>query len=452
MNAGDTTTAPRRPATAWPLENALVSAAFAAQRWSWIDAPARALGLTSFTRRQLTRQGLAQIRRAADGRPTRLRTAFGTFLMPFSVDDAFTLVGRAEEAGARGRVTALSDEGRRSTLSPHAAPELPLRALLPRVRSLAVEEARELLAARQADGSVSRDDWCAVTRRLARRLVLGDAAADDPLIGDILEATLRSTEPDEHADRAAALRRRVEPYVHDTHATPPAIGDDAVVEHALEIVTRALTETAPQALALLTVRPPLPGADHIELTVTEALRRYPPLAATVHEVTAPFAWRDMTVETGTEILCATAWLRDLDEDEGLVPASEDPSTALCAAPAPCAAAELAVSAAVELLRALTRRAEPVLCGSRLDPEALPGTLPAASLTIALAETGAASPAKVPGPVCRARRPGLPPGGVPRTTRRSCRRAPGASRSTRAASRSARGSRAGTTTPSASSAV
>ncbi|MEV5610588.1 hypothetical protein [Streptomyces sp. NPDC052225] len=408
MDVSDTstaTTAPRRPSTAWPLENALVSAAFAAQRLPWIDAPARALGLKPFTRRELTRQALAQMRRGASGQPVRLRTAFGTFLMPFSVDDAAALVARAQEAGARGRVTALSDEWRRSALTPHAAPDVALRTLRPRVRSVAAEEAGELLAARQADGVVTREDWCAVAQRFARRLVLGDAAADDTLIGDILDATLRSTEPDEHADRAAALRRRLDAYVHDADAAP-ALGDDEAVEHALEVVTRALTETAPQALALLTVRPPLPGADRVELTVAEALRRYPPLAATVHEVTAPFRWRDLTVEAGTDILRATSWLRDLDESDGIQGdedgygdggVAEDPSASLCAAPEPCAAAELAVCAAAELVRALTLRAEPALRGTRLDPDALPHTLPPASLGIALAETESAPRAQDAGP-------------------------------------------------------
>ncbi|NEA00069.1 hypothetical protein G3I28_12125, partial [Streptomyces sp. SID10116] len=69
MNASDTTTASRRPPKAWPLESALISAALAAQRVSWIDAPARALGLGPFTRQRLTRQVLAQLRRTAGGRP-----------------------------------------------------------------------------------------------------------------------------------------------------------------------------------------------------------------------------------------------------------------------------------------------------------------------------------------------------------------------------------------------
>ncbi|MFF1698156.1 hypothetical protein ACFVXC_31815 [Streptomyces sp. NPDC058257] len=403
MNASDTTTAPRRPATAWPLENALISAALAAQRVSWIDAPARALGLKPFTRQHLTRQVLAQLRRTTSGRPTRLRTAFGTFLMPLSAADAAGLIRGADEADAGGTVTALTAEGRRLRLTPHVTLPVPLDALHVQMRAAVGEEAAAIHAGRHTDGSIARADWCAHTARLARRIVLGDGAADDSLVSAILEATARSDDSTEYAARAAALRRRLDPYVHDAHPGGLAAADltddtrDAVLEHALETVTRALTDTASQALALVTVQPLMPNTDRTERAeeadrteraegaeraVSEALHRYPPLAATVHEIRAPFAWHDLTVATGTEILCATAWLRDLDETQGH---GDDPSVSLCAAPAPCAAAELAVLAATELVRALTQHAEPIVLAPHLTPDALPATLPAASLRIALAD-------------------------------------------------------------------
>ncbi|MYY86949.1 hypothetical protein GT044_37840, partial [Streptomyces sp. SID335] len=367
MNASDTTTASRRPPKAWPLESALISAALAAQRVSWIDAPARALGLGPFTRQRLTRQVLAQLRRTAGGRPTRLRTAFGTFLMPLDADDARSLIDRAEEAGARGTVTALTAEGRRLRVTPHAALPVSLAAVRTEVREAVAGEAAEIHAARHADGSVARDDWCACTARLARRIVLGDAAADDSLISAILEAVVQAEDGTEYAARASALRRRLDVYVHAVHpggltgavrddGADEATGEsrDAVVEHVLETLTRALADTVPQALALMTVQPLMPGTDRAERAVGEALRRYPPLAAGLHEVRAPFSWHGMTVDAGTEILCATAWLRDLDEAQRH--GSHDPSPSLCAAPGPCAAAELAVLTAAELVRALTRHA------------------------------------------------------------------------------------------------
>ncbi|GAA1366926.1 hypothetical protein [Streptomyces beijiangensis] len=390
MNTSDTTTAPRRPARAWPLENALVSAALAAQRVSWIDAPARAIGLKPLTRQHLTRQVLAQLRRTSSGRPTRLRTAFGTFLMPLNADDATSLIGRADEAGARGDVTTLTAEGRRLRLTPHAALPVPLGTLRTQVRAAAEEEAAAIYAMRRRDGSLGRADWCTLTARLARRIVLGDGAADDSLVSAILEATAQAEDSTEYDARTAALRRRLAPYVHAEAPGGLVTSDladdarDAVVEHALETVSRALTDTAPQALALVTVQPLMPATDRTERAVSEALRRYPPLAATVHTVCAPFVWHSLAVEAGTEILCATAWLRDLDEEQGR--SGGDPSASLCAAPAPCSAAGLAVLAATELVRALTRIAEPVVLAPHLTLDALPADLPAASLRLAMEDT------------------------------------------------------------------
>ncbi|WP_327656866.1 hypothetical protein [Streptomyces sp. NBC_00483] len=373
MNAMDTGTPPRRLATARPLENVLVSAALAAQRVSWIDAPARALGLKPFTRRELTRQALAQARRAGSGRPTRMATAFGAFLMPFSGADADALLRRAQEAGALGAVTALDAEGRRTILTPHAAPPPTVNPVA--VRSAATEAAAALLAARQPDGAFGRAEWRAVTRRLARRLVLGAGAADDTLVSEILDATARSADQAEHGARSAALRRRIEPYVHEGARAGAGAGPEAAyLEHALEVVTRALAETAPRAFALL-------ATEGVERSVAEAVRRHPPLPATIHAVVAPFRWDDLTVGADTEILCATAWLRDLDEDRdsegpdiegrdsggpdtagwgsgGLDTADplDDLSADLCAARVPCPAADLGVLAVTELVRALADRA------------------------------------------------------------------------------------------------
>lgn len=389
MTATDTTpTAPRPPATAWPLENALISAALAAQRISWIDAPTRALGLKPFTRQQLTRQALAALRRTKSGRPTRLRTAFGTFLMPLTADDATSLVRRADEAGARSTVTALTAEGRRLRLTPHTTLPVTPDALHAQVRTAAQETAAALVAARRADGGLDRADWRKRTARLARQLVLGAEGAEDALVSGILEAVTRAEDSTEYADRVAALRRRLDPYVHGEHPGPLTAGladdaRDAVVEHALEVCTRALADTAAQALALLTVEPGPAVDDSAERAVGEALRRYPPLAATVHTVTAPFTWHGVAVEAGTDLLCATAWLRDLDEARGH--GDGGPSPSLCAAPAPCAAAELGAFAAAELIRALTLHATAVVLAPRLDGAALPADLPAASLRLALTD-------------------------------------------------------------------
>ncbi|MFJ4715567.1 hypothetical protein [Streptomyces sp. NPDC088785] len=405
MTASDTTTA--RPGTAWPLENALVSAALAARGIGWIDAPARALGLRPFTRQELTRQILGQVRRTASGRPTRLRTAFGTFLMPLNRDDAAGLVAAAEEAGARGAVTGFTDRGTRLHLAPHARLPVSAASLYGRVRKAADIEAHRLLAAREGDATLDRDAWRTAAHRLARRIVLGPAAADDSLLSDILDAVAHAADDAELASRQAALNRRLAPLLVDLPV------DGTVVVHALETVTRALTDTAAQALALVA------GGRAPKDAVTEALLRYPPLAATVHRVDAPFVWDGLAVDAGTEILCATSWLRDLDDDpDAADPGADDAddahdahdadgpddavgaevpddrtgereaAAALCAAPVPCAAADLGVLAATALVRALVREAVPVVLAPRLDPGAPPVELPADTLRLALVNTGA----------------------------------------------------------------
>lgn len=392
MRADDTTTAPRRPTTAWPLESTLFSAAMAAQRISWIDAPARALGLKPFTRRYLTGQVLAQLRRTARGRPLLLRTAFGTFLTPLNAEDARSLIGGAEEAGARGTVTGLTARGRQLHLTAHVPLPITLSALSTRARATTAETALEILGMRGAGSTLRHADWCAAARRLARRIVLGDEAADDTLVSDILDLTSHAADTTEHTERLAALRRRLALYVHDPapESLVAAVPDDdtrqGVVEHVLETVTRALTDTVPQALALASVLPVASATDRVEQAVSSALRRYPPLSATVHEVCAPFRWRDMGIAPGTDILYVTAWLRDLDHEHGHSHVDEGPSASLCAAPAPCAAAELAVLAATEVTRAVLRHAEPVVHAPRIDPAALPADLHADSLDLALMDT------------------------------------------------------------------
>ncbi|WP_199551859.1 hypothetical protein, partial [Streptomyces sp. N35] len=378
MSAQDTTsTAPATPKVSWPLEGALVSAALAAQRIQWIDAPARALGLTPFTRRQLTRQALAQVRRTSGGRPARVHTAFGSFLMPFDADDARSLIAAAVDAHAQGTVSAFTDDGTRIHLAPHTPLAVPVAALRAHVLEVAADTAGALLAARQADSSLLPQDWESHVRRAARRIVLGDEAAPDALISDILDATVHAADEEEHEARKAALHRRLPLY-----AAYAPVGETAV-EHALQVVTQALTETAAQALALMAGQPRQPAADPVEQAVSEALRHYPPLSATRHRVLSPFTWHGMTIDAGTEILCATTWLRDLDDTHGHL--HLDPSTALCAAPAPCDAAGLAILAAGALLRGLTRDAEPAVHAPRLTPGAPPASLPARSLRLALVD-------------------------------------------------------------------
>ncbi|CAM5432854.1 hypothetical protein GCM10010329_52970 [Streptomyces spiroverticillatus] len=383
----------REPATARPLENVLFGAALAAQRIPWIDAPARALGLTPLTRESLTRQLMSHLKGSTSGRPVRLHTPFGAYLAPLDADDAADLLARAHDAGALGRADHLTPEGRRHPVAPHAAVPVP-PAFLRDVHALAAQEAAHLIAARHADATVSWEDWCTVAGRLARRVVLGEAAAEDTLLGDLLAAAGSAEDAHEYTERAAALHRRLARHLRDGGGlvdVAEATGEEtaAAVEHTLDLLTQATTHTARQALALLAVQPALPAPsvrERAEAAVDEALRRYPPRAATSYEVLAPFRWHDVSIEAGTDVLCATAWLNALAEGPGAAPS-------LCAVPGECEAADLAVFTARALVTALAEAVEPVVLAPRLDPDDLPTSLPPATLSVALvAADGSATPA------------------------------------------------------------
>ncbi|MEV7521461.1 hypothetical protein [Streptomyces sp. NPDC091371] len=370
------TTAVRGPAGAWPLENALFSAAVLAQRLPWTDAPARALGLDALTREGMARALLAHLRRTRSGRPVRLRTPFGSFLVPLGADDAEALLRQGDQAGALGPATGLDAGGRRYGLSPHAAPEdSRARAAAPpaaALRELLREDADRLTGARRGDGTLDRQVWSAGVLRLARRVVLGAPAAEDTLLSEVLAAATAAVHGRSYEARSAALGRRLAPYLADPDPASlvgrlMAGGQAAesavpVVAHALALVSEAASGTALQALALLAGR----AADSPERAVAQALRRYPPVAAAAHPVRAPFTWQDLAVEAGTEILCAPGLLPHPPGGDGPAPWPG----ALCTAPAGCAWAPFAVLVAVETVRAVVAESRSAL------PAAASGYAPA----------------------------------------------------------------------------
>ncbi|MFJ1864759.1 hypothetical protein ACIOD1_09005 [Streptomyces sp. NPDC088097] len=390
-------TAPvRGPATAWPLENVLFSAAVLARRLPWTDAPARAVGWDALTREGMTRALLAHLRRTRSGRPVRLGTPFGTFLVPLSADDAAALLARADREDALGPATGLDAGGRRHPLSQHAAPDDALAyAAAPTaeaVRALVAEDAGRLTAARCGDGTLDRREWRAGTRRLARRVVVGAGAVEDTLLSEVVAATTAAVDGRSHGARRAALARRLAPYLDDPD--PASLlggllaggltGEAAlpVVAHALSLVCEAASTTALQALALHAVG----AADSPERAVDEALRRYPPVAAAVHPARAGFVWQDLEVAAGTEILCAPGWLPHPPGEDGPAPWPG----ALCTAPAGCSAAHFATLVTGETVRAVLERARPTLIAPRFTADRLPDSLDASGLLVALTDlTGGA---------------------------------------------------------------
>ncbi|MDX3540600.1 hypothetical protein PV721_41175, partial [Streptomyces sp. MB09-01] len=187
-----------RPETAWPLENVLFSAALVARRMPWADLPARTLGLDALTRDGLTDRLMAHLRSGRDGRPVRLRTPFGAFLVPLTRADAESLLARADGAGALGAPTALAADGRRYGLSPHVVAagdwEVPSQGGAGWLSAQVAEELAALTGARREDGSLGPDRWRAGMLRLSRRVVLGAEAAEDTLLSEMVSAAAGAAE------------------------------------------------------------------------------------------------------------------------------------------------------------------------------------------------------------------------------------------------------------------
>ncbi|WP_328296768.1 hypothetical protein OG389_02415 [Streptomyces sp. NBC_00435] len=390
-NAADSgTTAPRPPATAWALENTVFSAAMAAHRLPWTDAPARALGLDALTREGVTRALLEHLRRTRSGRPVRVSTPFGTFLVPLTPAVSESLLVRADEAGVLEPATGLTAGGHRYGLPPHTA--VPPEALVPDggLPALVAEEADAAIAARRGDGTVERGAWCEVMGRLSRRLVAGEPAAGDTLLSEIVTRARSAKGRGAREELAAALHRRTTAlYLEGSDPASlvgrlVAAGTDvdtvvAAVAHVLDLVSEASSTTALQALALRSVEPALTP----EEAVARALSHYPPVAAAVHRVRAPFVWEDLAIGAGTEILCAPGWLSPARD--GARPGAWP--SALCGAPSGCAATGFGALVAEELVRAVTAAARPFVLSPRLTAGRLPATLDARTLLVALEPSG-----------------------------------------------------------------
>lgn len=386
---GDSTakTAPRPPETAWALENAVFTATMVAQRLPWTDAAARALGLESLTREGVRRALLEHLRRTRSGRPVRLRTPFGNFLVPLTPAASESLLVRADEGRALEPAVGLTAAGQRYGLSPHTALTWETVAPGGEIPALVARHVDEAVEGRRGDGTLEWQAWSRTMAGLGRRLVAGGAAAEDTLLSEIVTRAATADGRGARADFEAALRRRTVRYLESPDpdslagrlVAAGACADTvaAAVAHALALVTEAATATTLQALALHTVEP----AAAPEEAVARALGHYPPVAAAVHRVRTPFVWEGLDIGAGTEILCAPGWLPAPKAGAG---PGAWPS-ALCGAPGACAATRLAVLVAEELVRAITAVARPFLVSPRLAVGRLPGTFEARSLLVSLRE-------------------------------------------------------------------
>ncbi|MFD9366472.1 hypothetical protein ACFWA6_02030 [Streptomyces sp. NPDC060020] len=385
-----------RPETAWPLENMLFSAALVARRIPWADLPARTLGLDALTHDGLTNRLMAHLRSSRDGRPVRLRTPFGPFLVPLARADAETLLTHGDKAGALGTPCALAADGRRYGLSPHPAVDAaaagaweaaPLGGLdgLGALGEQVAEHLGAVTGARREDGTLDPGRWEAAMQRLSRHVVLGAGAVEDTLLSEMVSAAAEAAGGRAHEARAAALRRRMAPYLADpepgclagrlTAAGPAGWEPHPALAHALALVSAATGATALKALTSLTLDTDDTDTDTdtdtaaIDQALDRALEQHPVRSAVVYPVHAPFTAHGQTIQAGEEILYDPALFGPRDQGR-----RTDPAWALCGNPSGCPTAEFAAHVSREVIRQATAKTaadavRPVLPGARsaVDP-------------------------------------------------------------------------------------
>ncbi|MFH7594414.1 hypothetical protein WDV06_04825 [Streptomyces racemochromogenes] len=411
------------PATARPLENAVFSAAMLAHRLPWADAPARALGLDALTREGAARGVLGHLRRSRSGRPVRLRTPFGTFLVPLAPADTAGLLAEGAASDALAPAVRLDAAGRRHGLHPHAP--LPPDAAVPAAvfAGPLAEELERVAAAPGEDHALSWEAWRPGLLRAARRVVAGAAAADDTLLSEVLPRAAAAAGSRAYDARAAALHRRLAPYLSDpdpasvaarlargTAAVPAARAREGaatgegrqeaasahMLAHTLAVVSDAAVTTAFQALALSAAGLP-DAAAHPAGAVALALAHFPPVEAAVHPVRTPFVWDGLAVAPGTEILAAPAWLRDgadaspgqEAEPDAAGDLHQEGTSPFCGSATGCTATAFAVRVAEEIVRFFTATAPPVLLSPALAPDRMPLALAPHTLRVAVPPAGAA---------------------------------------------------------------
>ena len=200
-----------------------------------------------------------------------------------------------------------------------------IHSLAPTIRNVVAEEIDALLEGVGADGALDFDAWHAAFRRIVRRIVLGDLAAADEELTDLL-ATLMSEAnglPEDESEAYAPYMDRLSGYVERAEegslvslfAAAPSDPDTRVagqVTHWLFAMQDTLALNCFRALALLCTHPEQKALAAVELKrkrmpylaacLQEAMRLYPTTPLLSRELLVDVAWNGCTVPTGTQLL------------------------------------------------------------------------------------------------------------------------------------------------------
>ncbi|GAA1991477.1 hypothetical protein [Catenulispora subtropica] len=356
------------------IEDTSLSALLAAGRLPWAQAATRVPGLGLLGQRALTERFVGALGLVRSGRPARVSTLFGTFLLPATGADCRGLLDAAIAAEALGYADEVDAAGRRHRL-PECAPLPHVPREFTDLVAFAAEEAAAGLA-----GEVTQA-WSATVRRLARRLVV--QSSDDTLLDRLAVESGTAPADERREDRREALDRRILVHLEDlkpdcfagmTGATPESPVAVEGLAHLLTAMIVTAETVGPRALALLAADGHTDRA-HVEAAVHKATVLWPELFAVAQRVARPFEWNGTEIAAGTEMLILSSVLKkgfslgSQDADGSL---EDDPVqpwqlSGLCASPRRCATRGLALSVTTEFLVALLANGTPRLLAPRLNP-------------------------------------------------------------------------------------
>ncbi len=204
----------------------------------------------------------------------------------------------------------------------------PLEGLAERFAGVAAEEADALALAEHAEGKdeLRWDPWNEAFRRIARRVILGDSAADDADISERLGEMMGEANgmPGKPSARYPGLISRLGEYVAAAEegslvsrfAAAPADAETkpvAQLPHWLFATGDTLAINAYRALALLATHPAqreraLEDPAYLEACLEEAMRLWPTTKMLARETLAETEWGGVSVPAGTQVLIPNTFL------------------------------------------------------------------------------------------------------------------------------------------------
>jgi cytochrome P450 len=202
-----------------------------------------------------------------------------------------------------------------------------VHSLTGRFLDVVVEEIDRLLnvAAAEGHGTLDFDEWHAMFARLTRRVVLGDAAAEDEELSELLGGLMSEANglPSEPSDVYPAYMELLSHYVEAAEpgslvslfaAAPHDVDTrvDGQATHWIFALQDTLAINTLRALALLATHPgqravvdrELEGeeAPYLAACLQEAMRLWPTTPLLSRETLVDVAWHGATVPAGTQVL------------------------------------------------------------------------------------------------------------------------------------------------------